>query len=369
MKENLIRYSLFLVLLLGAGACQPEPSGKNVNTPEKQTQRQEDWLEVRQPNFQLREAPGNEASPIQGLEPGERVLSLGEQSTVTTHLEIGGRLYDEPWLLVQSENGAQGWVYALAFQDSLNTGEGFPPGARLHALFGQALAQRIAIYEEAFEQAHTAEMVAQAMAIGRALRDTLVQVLALRALENDQRESLFWLKEAIPAFVPHLMEDGRTYYLFMDYRPYLSLARTSEGAADDAFLELCLMAYPEDSIEYFYPVWKFESNEKEVHSLLGRGLHFQFLEKLDKLLLYRDLYGEEIGQFREQLLNDIAGAGVTYWESREKALTELKRIQQANFQVIGEDGQQALEARRRQFEDPGKYGIRFNYKSGIYEVE
>ena len=368
MKEPLIRYALLVVLLLWSGACQRDPSEKG-GQPGQPAPSEQDWLEVRHPHFQLREAPGNEAAAIQGLKPGERALSLGEQSTVTTPLEIGGRVYDEPWLLVQLENGAQGWVYALAFLDSLKAGEGFPLAVRLHALFGQALAERVAVYEEAFQQAHSAERVAQAMAIGRALRDTLVQVLALRAPESDKPESLFWLKEAIPAFVPHLMDDGRTYYLFMDYRPYLSLARASEGAADDAFLELCLMAYPEDSIEYFYPLWVFQSDEKEVHSLLGRGLHFRFLEKLDKLLPYRDLFGKEIGQFRAQLLNDMTGAGVTYWESKEKALAELERIQQAQFQVLGKDGQQALEARRLQFEDSEKYGIRFNYRSGIYELD
>ncbi|MCB0587887.1 MAG: hypothetical protein KDD06_21520, partial [Phaeodactylibacter sp.] len=70
---------------------------------------------------------------------------------------------------------------------------------------------------EAFEQAHTAGMVVQAMEMGAELRDSLVQALALRAFESERPEGLFWLKDAIPGFVPYLRDDGLGYYLFMDY--------------------------------------------------------------------------------------------------------------------------------------------------------
>ena len=365
MNRSALLYSLLFSLLAGTWACRGEPAAEG-KAPERPTPSEEEWLVVRRANFQLREEPGNEGLAIRGLQPGERALSLGEQSTFSTALQLEGKAYDEPWLLVQMEDGNQGWVYALAFLDTLGGGPGLPLTIRLHSLFGAGLTERITLYREAFEQAYTAEMVAQALSMARSLRDTLAPVLALRALQTDKPENLFWLKEALPALAPHLTGDGRTYYLFIDYRPYLSLARDSEGAADDAFMEFCLMAYPEDSIEYFYPSWAFQADEKQVHSLLGRGLHFHFLKELDKLLPYQDLFGEEIGQFRQQLLNDITGASVTYWESREKAVAELDSILQAGFRVLGAEGQQALEARRRQFEDPEKYGISFNYWSGIY---
>ncbi|MCB0594852.1 MAG: hypothetical protein H6557_00755 [Lewinellaceae bacterium] len=366
MKSKLAGYALFLLLLPGGWACKGEPPSGKDSPAGGQAQAEEGGLVVVHPNFQLREEPGNEALAIRSLQTGERAVSLGQQSAFTTPLQLGGQSYNEPWLLVQMEDGAEGWVYALAF---LDIGQDLPREVRLRSLFGPALAERLALYEEAFQQAHTAEAVAQAMAMGRALRDTLVQVLALRAKESGQQEGLFWLQDAIPAFVPHRMEDGRSFYLFMDFRPYLSLAQASEGLADDALLELYLMAYPEDSVEYFYPAWVFQANEKKAHSLLGRGLHFRFLEKLDKLLVNRGLFEEEIGRFREQLLNDMVGANVTYWESREKASAELERILQAEFQVLGPEGQEALNRRLLQFKEPEKYGIKFNYRSGIYGPE
>ncbi|MCO6480061.1 MAG: SH3 domain-containing protein [Phaeodactylibacter sp.] len=363
MKVEWIVFALLAALFLGAG-CREKPSGEGA-AGERGELLSEGWLEVKRAGFQLREEPGPEGRAIRGLQPGGRARSLGEQSAFTTRLELGGRAYEEPWLLVQMEDGTEGWVYTLAFLDSLYSG--LPPEVRLRSLFGAPLAERLALYREAFRQAHTAEAVAQVMSMGRNLRDSLVEVLALRALESNGRENLFWLKEAIPAMTPYLTEDGRTFFLFMDYRPFLPLARTSEGAADDAFLELCLMAFPEDSIEHFYPAWVFQAGEKQAHSLLGRGRHFRILEKLDKLLVHKDLFGEEIGRFRQQLLNDITGADVTYWESKEKASAELDSILNAGFEVLGAEGREALEARRRQFEEPEKYGIRFSYRTGIYE--
>lgn len=361
--------ALGVVLFLGCGAGQGDSPGKAGRQERQPAGGPAEWLEVKQPNFQLREAPGHEARPLMNLYPGSRARSLGEQSTFTTPIELGGKTYDEPWLLVEMEGGRQGWAYALAFLDTAGAGQELPLPVRLRSLFAPELAEQIGLYREAFGQAATPEMVAQAMAMGSALRDTLVGVLALRAQEEERAGRLFWLRDALPAFVPHLMEDGKTFYLFLDYRPYLSLARASEGRADDAFLELCLMAYPEDSIEYFYPAWAFQASENEAHSLLGRGLHFRFLEKLDELLVSGDLFEGLAGRFREQLVNDIAGTGVTYWESREKATEELDRILEAEFAVLPEKEKKALRERRRQFEDPEKYGIKFNYRSGIYGLE
>ncbi|MCB0587888.1 MAG: hypothetical protein KDD06_21525, partial [Phaeodactylibacter sp.] len=111
----------------------------------------------------------------------------------------------------------------------------------------------------------------------------------------------------------------------------------------------------------------FQAGEKEVHSLLGRGLHFRFLKKLDQLQQYEDLLAGWIGRFRLLLLNDMLGANVTYWESREKATAELDEVLQGEFRVLGPEGQAALKARRLQFETPEKYAIRFNYRTGIYD--
>lgn len=368
MKEKTIACCFLFAALMIAAACGGgHPPGKEKNA-EGGSPPGDGSLLVKQPHFQLREEPGEGGKSIRGLKPGEKAVSLGEQSAFTTRLELGGIAYDEPWLLVQMEDGLQGWAYEAAFLDP-KAGVGLPLPTRLRALFGPALAETAMQYRESFASAHSAEAVAQAMAMGVALRDSLVRELALRAGGSRQTEDLFWLKDALPGFVPHLQEDGRAYYLFMDFRAFLPLAGASEGPADDAFLELCLAAYPEDSIEYFYPAWKFQSDEKKVHSLLGRGLHFAFLEKLDKLLPYTDLYGEGIGRFRQQLINDITGKDVTYWESREKAAAELGRIVEAGFQVFGPEDMKALEARYRQFGDPAKFGIKFNYRSGIYELD
>ena len=368
MKDRLTVFIFLVAILLVGAACQGEPENKQQDGPTKITVAPDsNWLEVRQAHFKLREEPGTAARALQELEIGARVLPLGEQSTTTTALEFQNQPFTGPWLLVELENGTRGWAFSLAFLEMGQIGEGLPTAVRLRSLFGEELVEQAQQYKEAVQQANTAEALIQAMAMGNKLRDTLVEILALRGEESNSAESLFWLKDALPAFIPHRLKNGYSYYLFWDYRPLLVRAQQTEGAADDAFLELCLLAYPEDSIEYFHPSWVFESGENEVHSLLGRGLHFRILENLDKLLTFSDLLEEEIGQYKGGVLNDILGADVTYWESRDKALEELEKIIEAKFEVLGPDVQQALQTRQLQFEDPERYGIKFNYRSGIYE--
>lgn len=364
IKRQIIGHGLLFLFLAVIPACRAG-EGKEDKPAGGAALPEEGVLIVQRPNFYLREEPGEEGKAIRRLEPGEKAYSLGEQSTFSTWLELGGAVYNEPWLLVQLEEGIQGWAYQAAFLGQ-DAGKGLSPSVRLRALFGPALAEMAVQYRQSIEQAHSPAALAQAMEMALHLRDTLVRELAVRARENEQAEDLFWLKDALPGLAPHRREDGRTYYLFMDYRSFLPLARASEGPADDAWLELCLMAYPEDSIEYFYPAWQFQAGEDRVHSLLGRGLHFAFLEKLDKLLAYEDLFGAGIGRFRQLLVNDITGAGVTYWESGEKAAAELSRILERGFHGLGPPEVKALENRLRQFAEPEKYGIKFNYQSGIY---
>ncbi|MCB0571465.1 MAG: SH3 domain-containing protein [Phaeodactylibacter sp.] len=349
------------VLLLMLVGCSSGGGGKTGEAPGTSGGNGRD-LSVRQPYFQLQEEPGENGRPIMELLPGTVVMSLGQSSGFTTHLERQGRNYNEPWLLVETVDGKQGWAYAAAFMDAGagEAGEGWGLGS----LFGEALAARLEGFNYAFDTLSEAEGLARHLSEGYGLRDSLMDALARH---EGSAELLFRARAGFPLFVPYRLKQAGEVYLFIDFRPYLRKAAVTTGPADDQLLAFCLAVYPEDSIEYFFPSWTIEDEVQQGHSLLGRGIHYSMLKKLDKLLVYNDLLHEEIGRYRGMLLNDIAARGVTYWETRDKAAAELDSILSAHFKVVGEKGEISLSARRRQFDEPEKYGIQFDHQSGIYE--
>ena len=360
MKLLLLILSLFCLALW---SCQPDndkAAGQaGVDAREAQA------LVVRQPYFQLLEEPGEEGRPLQELLPGAIVYSLGQASGFTTRLQREGRTYNEPWLLVQTRDGRQGWAYAAAFLETDETGSiGLSPLSwRLRALVGTELAERIEAFNQVFDTIRSEKALIHHLSTAYLLRDTLLELASSLGSGQD----IFWLKEALPVLSPFRLKQEGNFYLFIDFRPYLRKAADTPGPADDQWMAFCLAAFPEDSIEYFFPSWTIEDARQKGHSLLGRGIHFRMLEQLDKLLVFKDLLGEEIGRFRGLLLNDMTAPGVTYWEEREKAIAELDSILAADFAVLGDKGKIALQARRRQFEEPDQYGIQFNHRSGIYE--
>lgn len=320
-------------------------------------------LVVRQPHFLLQEEAGEGGRGLRELAPGTLVYPLGQHSGFTTSLRRGSYLYNEPWLLVETPEGEQGWVYAAAFLEPGGSGEE-ALGWRLNAILGNALAARLQAFNSAFDTLSSEKALLAHLSAAYGLRDSLLLAASRSAGEG---QGLFGLKSALPLFVPYRFKKEREVYLFLDFRPYIHKAASTPGPADDHLLAFCAAAYPEDSIEYFFPSWTIEDEEGRGHSLLGRGIHFNVLSELDKLLIYNDLMQEEIGRFRGLILNDLTAAGVTYWEAGEKALAELDSIRAAGFAVLGANGAIALEARRAQFAEPEKYGIQFNHRSGIYE--
>ncbi len=352
---------VFAALLLLA--CQNEKPGvEQAAVGEVAGNAARELMLVRQPLFGLREEPGEKGAAMRPLQAGDSLSFMGERSTFSTRIIRHGRQYDEPWLLVQTPSGQQGWAYAAAFESL----EEYSALTRLQYLLGPDLGGRVLDYRQALEKVDSAAALAAVLQRTEQLRDTLVAALAGRELNE---ESLSWLREALPSLAPYPVEEEDRFHLFIDYRFFLHLAGCTPEAADEQFIQTCLMVYPIDSIEYFYPAWSIQPEKGQSHSLLGKGIHYRILVELDKALGPKDLFGEKIGQLRQQIVNDITAAGVTYWEPQEKVLAELDRILEAGLSLLTKANRIALQTRRQQFENPDQYGIKLNYRSGIYSLE
>lgn len=320
--------------------------------------------------LRMRDKPGEKGEVIATLQKGTQLADMGEVSNFTQKIILRGIEYDEPWLKVSTTDSIVGWVFAGAITFDMSNPTELARtlmNKRLLSLFGKELTEKIDQYRAQFNLAARSREFADAYRTGEKLRDTLIRVLErkLEISDLEQAPDLFWLKDAMPAFQPQLVAEGTAYHLFHDFKTLHTKANATEGEEDNEFVELCLLLFPEDSIEYFYPAWFIQTWDYGGHSLFGRGVHLQILEEMEEVLEANDLFEAEILKIKAKLIDDITSQDVTYWESAENILKELDAIIAANFSILSESDKIALTTRRKMFEAPEENNIQLDQRTGI----
>ncbi|MBK8877328.1 MAG: SH3 domain-containing protein [Haliscomenobacter sp.] len=326
-----------------------------------------DVFTVNVDGLQLRAAPGPEGKTIRGLQLGESLTDLGEVSDFTTAVQLRGIAFNEPWLKVKTEKGEEGWVYggALSFSSGGKTASVLLE-KRLQTFFGEPLARRIDAFRSDCETVSLSNALSACFLESVGLKDELNTKLesGIQIRESGELPDLFWLETAIPGYLPQLVAEGTVYTLFADYGAWRRKAEETEGKEDDAFFDLCIQFFPEDSIAYFFPAYFIQTWDYGGHSLLGRGIHRQLLSGLDRLFREKSPFIPEILRMKTDLVNDITAAEGTYWEKQEAIIQELKGILEAKYPILDKADLAALSTRLKQFGEPGKYGIVLNQQSG-----
>ena len=327
-------------------------------------------LTVALENLRLRNAPGVDSDVIAELKQGTKLYDLKEASDFTTAIKLRGTQFDEPWLKVKVADGTTGWIYGAPIGFSLENDsekEQFLLEKRIYAFCGKALGARIKDYQAFYQELQTAEDFALLYRTGIQLRDSLIESIdqKLNQSQTEQLPDLFWLKDVLPGFVPQLVAEGTSYYLFADYKVFGQLAGQTTSSADNDFVELAFLAFPDDSIEYFFPVWTIQTWDYGGHSLLGRGHHKALFIEMDAILSKNDLFRPELIDMKKRLLDDIANADGGYWETKAKINAELDSIINADFTIFTPNDKVILQTRRQQFEDVVINEIRTNQKAGL----
>lgn len=359
---------LVLILFFGPG-CRLDPSG--TDTAGAAALGADYDLAVARASVRLWSEPGLEGEVITRMPAGTQLIDLDQVSDFTSRIQINGKNYDEPWIKVRTQAGQEGWVYASVEDFQLASGldsTAWSYEKRLLAYLGAETVAQLAAYRQAFQQIRSQADFVQVYRQGMELRDRIVRLLEDKTalLQIEALPDLFWLGAAMPGFVPQLVAEGTAYYLFADYRQWLPRARQTAERADDSFVDLCIYFFPQDSVEYFFPVWKIQTWDYGGHSLLGRGYHLGALQKMDQLLRTAKVFEPSVQAWRKNLLDDIIHPEATYWEEQTAALAELDQILAAGFACLTKEDEIALEVRRRQMENAKKYGIEFNHRAGIY---
>ncbi len=318
------------------------------------------------PGVTLRETPGLEGKILAELPERTPLKDLDAVSEYLTHLEFKGEKLDEPWLKVSGPEHAQAWVFAAdvapANADSLAAAE-FRQDKRLKALLGPELAEKLEGYNRGFESIASAEDFAAGYRAGVILQDSLPRILE-RKLDPLSLPNLDWFNTRIKAYTILLVAEGTAYYFFNDYKQWLEAAGKTPQPEDDAFTALMIACFPEDSIEYFYPVWYLQTWDYGGESLLGRGHHLRILKQADQLYKSSQVFHPELNALKHQIIDDICNVEVSYWETADNIKKELDEMLAFKWTILSDNETGMLRIRRGQFDDPGKNGIRHNTRAG-----
>jgi len=324
-------------------------------------------LQVIADKVYLRSEAGIEGDVVAALPAQSLVYDLGEVSSFLTQIQRQGKNYEAPWLKVQTPEGQSGWVFGSPFMlKTVNVRGDFFLEKRMVAVFGEKVLEAYQTYERQKDSIRQADGFLRAYQSLKQLRSRLLEQLNQ---EMEKKQDLFWLSDLLPELIPQLNPDDQSPELYLDYRFWLEQARQTNDPADDAFVDICLTAFPDDSIEYRFPAWFLQTSANNGHSLLGRGIHLEMFEKIENLYNISETFKGELALFEEALIEDIILLNTTYWEEKEKVENELKTILNNNYAFLDESNRLALQNRLKAFGQAKELGILFNVKSGVHELE
>jgi hypothetical protein len=280
---------------------------------------------------------------LRELAAGTELVDLGGVSPYLTGIYLGDTLCWEPWLRVRTLEGHTGWVFGAAVQPvalSDTALDHWVHRKRLQALFGVEHTERLLRW--ARQEVSTDTALVDHLRQGLALREALQMALgqALPGGDSELRPDWRWLKEYLRYF--RWYREG----LALDYGRLAHLAQGTQGGQDDTYLQLCLQAYPIDSMESPLPVWVFPLSWTQSTSNLGAGQHLALLRAIDRAFQQAPLFGLELEHLKRLLLDDILDADRAYWQPLPRILAELDQLLAEPPRCLQEHERVALRLRR-----------------------
>lgn len=367
------KYLLLLSLLTVIFSCKDEPT----KTPDLPVSPMETKKEAPQQvlfiadmdHLRVRDSAGKDGKVIGELSTGEVVIYTGIKSDFTTPVKLRGYPYNDPWLKVTTKSGEEGWVYGggVTYGEDLDNDLVKPLiDNRVEKLFGKKLSSEIKAFQNDFKKANTSEEASKVYREALSLREELVKNLHddIEVEDPQKAANMDWLQESLPGFITQLAAEATMYHLFFYYEDWAKKSRRTVGKEDDDFFQLMYDVYPIDNIEHFFPAWFLQTWDYGGHSELGKGVHNDLLEKMNRLLAESDLFAPEIEQLKNDLINDITNNEITYWYDQKAILAELSAILAAKYGILSQEDKIALETRKKHFEKPEENDIKLNFRAG-----
>ena len=322
-------------------------------------------LKVQVLHTSLRAEPNEKSRELAVLRKDQTLTDLGEVGPSESQIMLGDALIQTPWIKVQTGKNQSGWVPGWALSPSMDK-ETWLIHKRLDCYFGKGLRSRQNTIKQQFSSAETEQQLSLAWLEATQLRDTFLWQLSSRP-ELGFQPDFSWMNEILPGFIYQKMNEGNRPYLFADFKVWQQKALKTKGLQDDVYFQVWLNAFLIDSIESFFPVWKFQLSESESASQLGTGQHLKMLQKISQALPNTGLFAKPLLSLKEEVLEDVFDKNQRYWQPKDKILAELAEILANPPECLSAAERDALGIRKKMFEDPIANHIVVNMRSGVTE--
>lgn len=274
------------------------------------------------------------ALPILSTPGGAELKVLPRRSALTLTGQYSQHLFPiyrtndtlyQPYLEVVSNNETVGWVYADPNNFDL-TEEEFIWRAQhwISVLLGEKALQEVLAINKIWIADTGVGYGELVMAYRTAcyVRDRLEEEIQRRGY----RELPLKIAQVLlPGFNAYRQPDGYLKW-WTAFPAWAERAHLQQDAEALQVFEFYYQLYPQDSIEYHFPSWRFPISSMQSHSLLGRGVHLHLLRQLHGLQGFSSLAASAIEDLQEQLLSDILMLDNTYWEDCQTVQNEIQEI-------------------------------------------
>ncbi len=365
-------YLFFFILIIFS--CKNEKNNTQSNSeikPAKSIPTEEikpTELEVYIDDFKMRSGPGVQYDEVARLKENTIVIYQGEESMNTTEIKLRGVKLNATWLKVKTKEGVEGWIYGGGIKPAKNADTMSTKKInemQMNSFFDKKITDRIKAYDTQWNSSKTSSAFAEAYLMGEKTQQAINEGLANKVEIDDPGKlvDMSWLENSFPGFQNSLVAEGTTFNIFKDFKIMYAKAKETEGTEDEDFITFQFHANETDSIEYFYKSWFMQTWDYGGHSLLGQGKHFNLLKEANDLLAQSKLFEKPILEIKTEILNDISAEYITYWESKDKILEEMKKIVSADFDFLTKQDKILIKTRYEQFKNPKANKIEVNNRA------
>jgi hypothetical protein len=343
------RVAFFVILPAFFMGC-----GKDANTT----------LRVVAEKANLYERPDGKSRIVSTLKKGQTLQETGTVSPFEQIILVQDTPRQAPWIAVRLHDKVRGWVHGAWVEPTSGDATTWLLENRMQAYFGTEVLKK---WREPALNISSATDFAVYFRQKMALRDTMMQLLKRRPEPSTdiQAKRFDWLADAMPGFVFQLVSEGTWPWLFADYRFFQQKASMTPEQQDDILIAMYCAAFKTDSIESFFPAWKFQLDGENAASRLGEGTHLLVLKAIHHCMEQAPLFSTEALALKDELMEDICSSQVAYWYSSERIQSELSSIIQANLACFTERDRLALQQQLALFESLSTDSPRVNLRSGM----
>lgn len=325
-------------------------------------------LEVYIDDFKMRSGPGVKYDEVARLKENTLVTFNGEKSNNTTEIKLRGVKLNAPWLKVKTKEGIDGWIYAGGIKPAKTATERATElvnQIQMNSFVDKKITEKINSYNQKWQLSKSSADFADVYLMGEKTQEEVNEVLANKVEIDDPGKlvDMSWLENSFQGFQNSLVAEATTFNIFKDFKSMYVKAKETEGTEDDDFLTLQFHANELDSVEYFYKSFFMQTWDYGGHSLLGQGRHFNLLKEANDLLANSKLFEKPILDLKNEILNDISAEYITYWESKDKILEEMKKIVSADFDFLTKEDKILIKTRYAQFKKPAANKIEVNHRA------